>query len=128
MKKKIIFIIFIVIVLLIDGIVIAFLLNNVLKVEKFNVSEYSSFIEEFSSDMVLGEVSSPKVAKEKAEMVWIEIYGDDVKKKKPYRVSYDESNKVWLVQGSLPIWMLGGFPNIIIRESDGKVLAVWRYK
>lgn len=99
------------------------------KVNEFSLSEYSNYIENFSSDKILGEIDNEKIAKEKAESVWIELYGDQIKReKKPYIVSFDPNNQVWLVTGSLPKNMLGGVPYILIQKPDGKVLAVWHDK
>lgn len=94
----------------------------------FDLGNYTDIIAEFPSDKVLGPTVSAKEAKEKAEAVWIEIYGEEVKKEKPYRVSYDENTMTWLVQGYLPSYMIGGTAHILIQETDGKVLAVWHYK
>lgn len=103
--------------------------DNKEPIGKFSLNEYQYFIENFPSDKVLGNISNASKAKEEAEKVWIEIYGEDVKKDiKPYVVMYDETSKTWLVTGTLPKNMLGGVPNIIIQGNNGKVLAVWHDK
>ncbi|MDR0286375.1 MAG: YbbC/YhhH family protein [Clostridiales bacterium] len=81
---------------------------------------------DFSSDRVVGTTENVQQAKEKAESVWIEIYGKEKKRNKPYEVFYDEYEEVWLVMGTLPPkYSAGGVPYILIKKSDGKVLAVW---
>lgn len=77
----------------------------------------------------MGKTENAQQAKKKAEKVWVDIYGDNVSKEKsPYTVSYDEESETWLVTGSLPRYIVGGVPHIIIQENDGKVLAVWHDK
>lgn len=131
MKKKSIFIIC-AIMLLIGGVVAILLFNKEPKVGKFNISEYSNYIVDFPSEKVLGHVDNAESAKERAESVLLELYGESIKDEKPYRVLFDESSEVWLVTGSMPKSLFGnvkgGVANIIIQQSDGKVLAVWHDK
>lgn len=94
----------------------------------FDLDFYAEEIAQFPSDKVLGPVTSAEDAKEKAESVWLEVFGEEVKQEKPYGVSYDKDTGTWLVQGHLPRYMVGGVAHILIRESDGAVLAVWHYK
>lgn len=94
----------------------------------FDLDFYAEEIDQFPSDKVLGPVTSAKDAKKKAEAVWVEVFGEEVKQEKPYGVSYDIDTGTWLVQGHLPKYMVGGVAHILIRESDGAVLAVWHYK
>ena len=61
-------------------------------------------------------------------MILIEKYGTQIKKQKPYKVFYDETNDVWMVTGTLPSNKKGGVANIIIDNSTGKVLAIWHSK
>lgn len=132
MRKKSLFLIVAVIVLLIGGVVVMMFVNNEPKFETFNIAEYNNYIAEFPSDKILGTVDRAETAKEKAENVWTEIYGDSIKKQKPYKVFFDEANDVWLITGSMPRRLfgdvVGGVANIIIQKSDGKVLAVWHDK
>ncbi|MDR0286373.1 MAG: YbbC/YhhH family protein [Clostridiales bacterium] len=130
MRKKVYILIFI---CLIIGVlfVIFLLLHNKSndKFELFSLDDYKDDIENFLSDRVVGTTENVQQAKEKAESVWIEIYGKDEKKwHKPYEVFYDEYEEVWLVMGSLPSNTDGGVPYILIKKSDGKVLAVWHDK
>lgn len=127
MHKKSILITGIILILLIGG-VISLLFYNKSKIRRFDVSMYNSYIKQFPSDEILGPIDSAKYAKEKAEAVWLELYGDEVKDKKPYTIFFDDSNEVWLVEGRLSKNMLGGVPHILIQKSDGKILAVWHDK
>ncbi len=59
----------------------------------------------------VGPIPNAKTAGAKAEEVWLELYGDEVKDEKPYIVSYDARNLIWMVEGympSLPIRYAGG--------------------
>ncbi|MDR0812419.1 MAG: YbbC/YhhH family protein [Oscillospiraceae bacterium] len=99
----------------------------------FTLSDYSVYMDLYDKYPVseepiqpLGFVGSAKEAKKLAESIWIELFGDSVTKKKPYRVFYDDTNQVWLVQGT--IFFMRGGPNILIQKSDGKILALWQDK
>ncbi len=94
----------------------------------FRLSDYSDPIERFPSEKILGPINSSQVAKKEAEVVWMEIYGESIKTKKPYEVLFDEANQVWLVQGTLPKNIDGGVPYMLIQKLDGKVLAIWHDK
>lgn len=128
MNKKNVIIFCIACIILIFLVVVIMICNKKTVIGKFNISEYSEVVIQFSSDKIVGTVQDVETAKEKAESIWIELYGDEVKEKKPYIVSFDELNEVWLVQGSLPENKFGGVPYILIQKSDGKVLAVWHDK
>ena len=136
MKKKLIFgiAIALIIVLVGGGVYMAFF-KKTEAVGTFNLENYNDIIEYYENNFptekvpeALGFVDSEKTAKGKLETVWIEIYGKSIKNKKPYNVSFDNENQVWLVQGSLPRNWDGGVPHILIQKSDGKVLAVWHDK
>lgn len=124
-NKSIIISVLLLVVIVVGAIVVGV---NTQKVGEFDLNDYTDMVEEFPSDKVLGPVTSAKDAKEKAETVWLEIFGEEVKEEKSYGVSYDIDTGTWLVQGHLPIYMVGGTAHILIRESDGAVLAVWHYK
>ena len=76
------------------------------------------------AERVLGYIGNAKEAAKKAEDLWAELYGEVERERKPYTVSHDKENGVWMVQGGFH-GLLGGRPFVLLRESDGKVLAVW---
>lgn len=121
-----------VIMLLIGALIIVPRSDNASKVESFNVAEYGECIAAFPSKKILGPVDRAETAREKAEVSWVEIYGESVKEEKPYQVFYDAVNETWLVSGTLQQnqfhSVVGGVANILIQEADGKVLAVWHDK
>jgi len=98
------------------------------KIKEFSLNEYNDYIQRFPSDRKTDTIESAKMAKVEAEKIWIEIYGKQVKKEKPYNVFYDDKNEVWLINGSLRKGWVGGVAYILIRKHDGKVLAVWHCK
>ena len=136
MKKKLLFgiAIVLIIVLVVGGIY----MNSFKKtkaVGTFKLENYNDIVENYGNNFpsekfpdALGFIDSEKTAKEKSEIVWKEIYGESIMERKPYEVSFDDKNQVWLVQGTLPKNWLGGVPYILIKKSDGKVLAVWHTK
>ena len=128
MKKSTWFILAIVLITFIVGILIFILQSNATDIKAFDFGEYQQFTEDFSSVKNLGDVSDAKDLLKKVEAVWIEMYGEDVKKQKPYQVFYDEENGVWLVCGTLHSEKLGGTANILVEDATGKVLAVWHEK
>ena len=121
MKKKTIVIIC-AIILFIGGVVAILLFNQKPKVGQFNFVEYSNYIIDFPSNIVLGPVNNAESAKDKAQSVWLQLYGESIKDEKPYQVFFDESNEMWLVTGSMPKCLFdttkGGVANIIIRKSE----------
>lgn len=104
------------------------ILSQSRKVGTFDIATYSKYIDEFSSEKILGPVNDRKSATEKAGSLFREIYGDSIKSKKPFTVSFDEKSQVWLVEGNLPRNYDGGVPHILMQKSDGKVLAIWHDK
>ena len=116
------------IVLLIGVVICMFIFINKNRIRTFSLEEYKESIELFPSDEVLGETLTAKNAVEKAEILWLGKYGESVKKDKPYKIYYDKISETWLIKGTLPFYMRGGVPYVIIQKSDGKVLAVWHDK
>ena len=91
--------------------------------------DYHKIIEEYSSDIVLGYTPDEVTARKYAVKVWKDIYGSLSILDKPYHVSFDKENECWLVTGGQKfVFSEGGMPYIIIRKSDGNVLAVWHDK
>ena len=77
-----------------------------------------------AAERTLGYIGNAEVAMKKAEELWVELYGEIERERKPYIVAHDKKNGVWMVQGGF-YGQLGGRPFVLLRESDGKVLAVW---
>lgn len=100
------------------------------EVGKFNFIEYEEQIrkmepwEKFTPNIVTQRITSNEIAKKEAERVWIDLYGDEVKENKPYKVFYDKQEDTWLITGSLPPGWIGGVPYALIR-TNGEIIAVW---
>jgi hypothetical protein len=69
-----------------------------------------------------GFVATSNVASKIAEAVWIEIYGLEVLKHKPYKIKL--KNGIWIISGSISKGSLGGVPYIEIQKKDGKIIKV----
>jgi len=77
----------------------------------------------YDSYVYLGEIKTSADARRKAEKLWKAVYGDWVVLQKPYRVSFDEQNRVWFVSSSYLLTEQAG-PYLLVQE-NGKVLCVW---
>jgi hypothetical protein len=99
------------------------------KIHSFDLTTYSYELEKFKSDKYVDKYSNADDVRTEAEKIWVEIYGDDVIEQKPYEVSFDEDNNVWLVNGVFHEKnAFGGVAYILIEKDTGKVLAVWHTK
>lgn len=127
MRKRTAFFILIIIVLL-GGVCMIIIQNKTPNVKAFELNEYQYYIDNFPSDENLGSIVSLNDLLRKVERIWIEKYGEGIKKQKPYQVFYDEINDVWMVQGTLKNALNGGAAKILVDNSSGKILAIWHEK
>lgn len=102
--------------------------NSSSDIKTFEVSDYQYYIDNFSSQESVGCISDTKDLLKKVEVIWIESYGERIKKEKPYQVFYDETNEIWLVHGTLRPNVTGGVANILVEDGTGKILAIWHDK
>ena len=72
----------------------------------------------------VGFIGCAQDAVDIAECLWSEVYDYDLEVKKPFMVSFDENNRVWLVSGSLRPNRFGGGPYVLM-NMEGNVLAIW---
>ena len=136
MKKKMLLpIVIILVIAVVGGVIYIIFFKNVETAGTFKLADYSEYMADYNDyfpteemPAPFGPINSSKEAKEAAEAIWKEIYGDSITKRKPYRVFFDEENRVWLVQGSFPVFWTGGGPHILLQKVDGKVLAIWHEK
>jgi hypothetical protein len=102
--------------------------NKLPETKAFDVGDYQYYIDKFPSEDNLGFISDSKDLLKKVEVIWINKYGERIKKQKPYQVFYDKANGIWLVQGTLRSNMMGGVANILVDNDTGRVLALWHDK
>lgn len=103
-------------------------------VQTFSIDDpndfYQEYIKSFTQNLNIGKADEPQLVLKEAEGIWIQTYGDsDLESYKPYRIFYDNINSIWLVRlYTLPPNTVGGGPCVLIRKSDGQVLAMWQDK
>lgn len=84
------------------------------------------YIREYPSSFVLGATTNAEDAVKKALMIWVYEFGyDEAYNGNVLNVSIAENGEIWYVSGTLDEGIDGGTPEILIRKSDGKILAVW---
>ncbi len=129
MKKPMIILIIMILILLICVICIKLNIRNSEYVGSFNLYDYSDYICEFPFDKEFGPVDSASTAKKYAEQIWIEQFGENVLREKPYEVYFDSTSDTWLIKGNEPTSFFEnnktGVAYLIIRKENGAVLAVW---
>ena len=127
-KRKRIVLLVLIVAILIGGVCMIIIQNKTPNVKGFEFNDYQYYVDSFPSEENVGNIIDAKDAIKKAEKIWIKLYGESIKKEKPYQVFYDENNGIWLVQGTLRSNMKGGVANILIQNETGKILAVWHNK
>lgn len=83
------------------------------------------------SGKLFGSITSEEDAKEKGRAAIIEIEGAYEGSERPFSAKFYEKYDVWLIRGTLPgqdeqgnpLAVPGSVPYVIMRTSDGKVLA-----
>ena len=101
------------------------------EVGSFSLSDYTCYIEDFSSDAQVNPIYTPEDARHAAKEIWKDQY-DKSFSPFPFRtlaVSFDENSHVWLVNEEMHslFTFVGGTAHILIHE-DGRVIAVWHDK
>ena len=75
------------------------------KIEEFRIEDYREFIENdeyvYDKFVIEGTIEDESQAKKIAENIWLELYGDSIKKQKPYVVLRDNKKSAWLVHGTM---------------------------
>ena len=91
----------------------------------FDISQYKEELYSFQwQGDSIAPVNSVEEAAKAAEQLWNAVFDYDIETKRPFIVSYDETNKIWLIKGSMRELRGGGVPYALI-TIDGKVLAIW---
>lgn len=96
------------------------------EVKEFSLDDYCVQMDEFPSSLQYQPVNDADTALQIAEKVWLEVYGDHILESKPYEISFDYDNDVWLIMGVLHgEGSVGGVPYMLIEKYSGRVLACW---
>ena len=61
---------------------------------QFVLSTYEEYLEAFPSDISVGTIKNSRDAKQKALTVWVELFGINAKRQRPYKVFYDPDSKI----------------------------------
>lgn len=96
------------------------------EIERFDLNDYTSFIEEFKEEIKVNEINSEKDALEAAKAAYEIINSKVTNNYAGYELFYDKENNCYMViyVSSINYDILGGCYNIIIQE-DGQVLAMF---
>jgi len=87
------------------------------------VGSVSYFCWNNSSRLFSDAVPDEETALKIAESV-LASYGAWGLSRQPFVVTYDESKKAWIVEGSLAEGSLGFVPEVIIRKHDGMIMTI----
>lgn len=91
----------------------------------FDISQYKEELYSFQwQGDSIAPVNSVEEAAKAAGQLWNVVFNYDIETERPFIVSYDETNKIWLIKGSMRELKGGGVPYALI-TIDGKVLAIW---
>jgi hypothetical protein len=76
-----------------------------------------------------GYISNEGSAIKVAEIVWLNVYGQEINDEKPY-IAKLKDGKIWIVEGTFNgrKYAKGGVAYIEIQKSDGKILKVMHGK
>lgn len=91
----------------------------------FDISQYKEELYSFQwQGDSIAPVNSVEEAAKAAGQLWNVVFNYDIETERTFIVSYDETNKIWLIKGSMRELTGGGVPYALI-TIDGKVLAIW---
>ena len=74
---------------------------------------------------VFGEVKTEKDAAKIASKIIKEVYGSD---EAPYTVKFNKNANAWIVNGSLPLFHIGGVASVAIDKETGEILMMTHTK
>lgn len=86
------------------------------------VEKYGSYIPKN------GIVNNEGIALRIANIILYSVYGKVIDDEKPLKAEYDKTAEVLVIAGTLPKNHIGGVANLVIKKSDGGVLAIWHTK
>ena len=81
-RKKNIFLLLFILVIFVGGVFMVIVQNKPPVVENFKSSDYQYYIDNFPSEENVDSIIDAKDAIKKAEIIWIKLYGENIKKEK----------------------------------------------
>jgi hypothetical protein len=128
MKKSNFLIGFILVISLLTNII--FLIRNYIPEKEVQpMIQNGALHEYYSNDVPMplnGYLPNANMALKYGEMVLREVYGDKTcNNQKPFAVTLDENNNVWIITGTLPPNHLGGVATAIIKRDTGEIISLY---
>lgn len=99
-------------------------------VHSFSLDDYADYIDGNFYYPAQGPIETADEARDVAEKIirdWFRKEGIYSGTAKPYVVSFDAENQVWLIQATMLFWV-GSGASIIIAKEDGTVVSIWNQK
>lgn len=96
--------------------------------EEFHDSTYGGSIDElFVQEMYIDNYQSANEVAESIDKLWLEVFGNDVKKQRPYVIEYDDEKMIWHIRGNFSYLKggPGGVAHAIVSEETGEVIYMW---
>lgn len=108
---------------------IYFMKKNEKKSFVYSMDDYLIYIENNNFSYQVDKIDGYDTAVVVGEKLFVEHFGEDVLKEKPFQAYYDRSSETWMISGNNKIRhnTFGGFAHAIIDE-NGIVLAIWHDK
>ena len=127
-KLKILAIALAIVIICITVAVLAFQSSQDHIVHTFSLDDYADFIDGDFYYPAQGSIETAEEARDIAEKIMDDWFQNEYSGvAKPYVVSFDEENRVWLIQATF-LFFVGGGACIIITQEEGNVLAIWGQK
>lgn len=135
LKKKIVFLIIII------GLIIPLIIYINVQIKDysrqkltFSLEDYQVYIDDAKGKNIkekTDKISNDEEAAKVADSFFVDKYGKEILKERPWIAKYDESTKSWLIEGTLHCSQFhdctGGVASMIVDE-QGNVIAYWHGK
>lgn len=102
--------------------------------QTFSLEDYQVYIDDAKEKNIkdkTDKISNYEEAAKVAESFFVDKYGKEILKERPWIAKYDDSTKSWLLEGTLhcPVFRtcVGGVATMIVDER-GNVIAYWHGK
>lgn len=128
MKKIMLFGIAIILVFLMIG---YFMQKNEVESYTYSIDDYTDYIENNTFSYQVGKIDDYDMAIDVGEKLFVNHFGEEIIKERPFKAYYDELSKTWLILGSIkqiPFFNTSGGVACAIIDENGNVLAIWHGK